>query len=41
MPHQMEFEFAKVCYTDKPDTERDRLQPRWVCLGSLPAPQPM
>jgi hypothetical protein len=27
-PHQMEFEFAKVCYADNPDTERDRLQSR-------------
>src|SRR6476661_8257731 len=41
MSHQMEFEFAKVCYADKPDTERDRLQSRLVCLDSSPAPQPM
>src|SRR6478736_4988989 len=41
MSHQMEFEFAKVCYADKPDTERDRLQSRLVCLDSSPAPQPL
>jgi hypothetical protein len=37
----MELEFAKVCYADKPDMERGRLQSRWVRLDSLPAPQPM
>ena len=41
MSHQMEFEFVKVRYADKPDTERDRLPSRLVCLDSLPAPQPM
>jgi hypothetical protein len=30
-----------ACHAYKPDTERDRLQSRWVCLDSLPAPQPM
>jgi len=30
-----------VRFADKPDTERDRLQSRLVCLDSLPTPQPM
>jgi len=41
MSHLMEFEFAKVCHADKPDTERDRLQSRRGYVDSLQAPKPM
>jgi hypothetical protein len=41
MSHQMEFEFAKLRYTDRTDAERTRLQSRCIRLDSLPVPQPM